>query len=152
MVKLRSCNAGEVGSGHSVTALYEITPVESRKKLIDDLRYQKKETVQPKTDTANEYAFLKIRYKLPEEDTSRLISQPVSTEQERRSFAAASLDMRFAAAVAAFGQIMRNDPYTGEFDYDDIISIAEPARGRDQYGYRTEFLNLVRLAKTAKGM
>lgn len=146
-------DAGDIGSGHSVTALYEITPVESRKKqLIDDLRYQTKEAVQPKTDAANEYAFLKIRYKLPDEDTSRLIRQPVSTEQESSSIADTPIDMQFAAAVAAFGQILRNDPYTGEFAYDDIIKIAEPARGRDQYGYRSEFLNLVRLAKTAKGM
>ena len=61
-------------------------------------------------------------------------------------------EMRFGAAVAAFGQIIRNDPYTKEFSYDDVIKLAGPARGRDQFGYRSEFLSMVRLAKTARDM
>jgi len=145
-------DAGDVGSGHSVTAIYEITPIESREKLIDVLRYQEKGTVQPKTGADNEYAFLKIRYKLPDENTSKLITQPVSTGQESRSISTIPVDMQFAAAVAAFGQVLRNDPYTGNFGYDDILKLAEPARSRDQFGYRSEFLNLIRLAKTAKAM
>ncbi|NOQ45561.1 MAG: DUF3520 domain-containing protein [Desulfobulbaceae bacterium] len=144
-------DAGDVGSGHSITALYEITVVESKEKLIDDLRYQKTAPKQ-KVDSSSEYAFLKIRYKLPDEDISNLITMPINQEQEFDSIENTPLDMRFAASVAAFGQVLRNDPYTGEFGYDDIIRLAEPARGRDQFGYRSEFVNLVRLAKTARGM
>ena len=144
-------DAGDIGSGHSVTAIYEITPVESREKLIDDLRYRKA-VEKPKTDATSEYAFLKIRYKLPDEDTSKLITLPVTTELEFDGISGAPNDMQFAAAVAAFGQVLRNDPYTGDFNYDEIIKLAEPARGRDQFGYRSEFLNMVRLAKTARGM
>ncbi len=144
-------DAGDIGSGHSVTAIYEITPVESREKLIDDLRYRKA-VAKPKTDATSEYAFLKIRYKLPDEDTSKLITLPVTTELEFDGISGTPNDMQFAAAVAAFGQVLRNDPYTGDFNYDEIIKLAEPARGRDQFGYRSEFLNMVRLAKTARGM
>ena len=144
-------DAGDVGSGHSVTAIYEITPVESREKLIDDLRYQERQS-QAKADARDEYAFLKIRYKLPQEDTSKLITMPVTREQDLDSISGVPGDMQFAAAVAAFGQVLRNDPFTGDFSYDDILKLAEPARGRDPFGYRSEFLNLVRLAKTAKPM
>jgi len=144
-------DAGDVGSGHSVTAIYEITPVESRERLVDDLRYQQSEGP-AKGDAEGEYAFLKIRYKLPEEDTSKLITMPVTGDQAFALISAVPSDMRFAAAVAAFGQVLRNDPFTGEFGYDDILKLAEPARGTDHFGYRTEFLNLVRLAKIAKAM
>ncbi len=144
-------DAGDVGSGHSVTAIYEITPLESKEKLIDDLRYQKAAPKQ-KVAPSNEYAFLKIRYKLPKEDTSNLLTMPITQEQDFASIEKTPLDMRFAASVAAFGQVLRNGSYTGEFGYDDIIRLAEPARGRDRFGYRSEFVNLVRLAKTARGM
>lgn len=144
-------DAGDVGSGHSITAIYEITPVESPEKRIDELRYQQK-TEKPKADTSKEYAFLKIRYKLPGEEKSRLITTPITSQEAFNNLEEVPSDMRFASAVAAFGQLLRNDPHTGDLTYDDIIELAEPARGRDQFGYRTEFLNLVRLAKTAKAM
>ncbi|RJX18610.1 MAG: DUF3520 domain-containing protein [Desulforudis sp.] len=144
-------DAGEVGSGHSVTAIYEITPVESKAKLTDALRYQTP-TEKPKLDPAAEYAFLKIRYKLPAEDSSKLMTLPIGVGLEFAEIAQVSEDMRFAAAVAAFGQLLRNDPYTGQFSYDNILQLAETARGRDEFGYRAEFLNLVRLARTAKAM
>ena len=144
-------DAGDVGSGHSVTAIYEITPVGSNGKLIDDLRYQKA-SEQSKLDATSEFAFLKIRYKLPQEDKSKLITMPIGNEQDHDSITAVSRDIQFAAAVAAFGQVLRNDSFTTDFSYDDILKLAEPARGRDQFGYRSEFLNLVRLAKTAKAM
>ena len=145
-------DAGEIGSGHSVTAIYEITPVESKEKMIDDLRYQKAERKKEVVDTSSEYAFLKMRYKLPSEETSKLITLPIGNDKGFDSVTSAPIDMQFAAAVAAFGQVLRNDPFTGDFSYDDILKIAEPARGRDQFGYRSDFLNLVRLAKTAKAM
>jgi Ca-activated chloride channel family protein len=144
-------DAGDIGSGHSVTAIYEITPVESRKKLINDLRYRKADQ-KPGPDAGNEYAFLKIRYKLPDQDASTLITTPVTTEQEVETLAKVSPDMRFAAAVAAFGQVLRGDPYTNNFDYDAILKLAGPARGEDRFGYRAEFMNLVRLARTARAM
>jgi Ca-activated chloride channel family protein len=144
-------DAGEVGSGRSVTAIYEFTPAESGQKLIDDLRYVKAAD-QAKPEPASEFAFLKIRYKLPQEDVSRLITQPIADAQAYAAVASAPTDMRFAAAVAAFGQLLRNDPFTGNFSYDEVLKLAEPARGRDQFGYRSEFLNLVRLAKTGKAM
>jgi len=144
-------DAGEVGSGRSVTAIYEITPAGSGQQLIDDLRYGKA-AGQEKTEPTGEYAFLKIRYKLPKEDASRLITQPIADAQAFGTIDSTPADMRFAAAVAAFGQLLRHDPFTGDFSYDEVLQLAEPARGRDPYGYRSEFLNLVRLAKTAKAM
>ena len=142
-------DAGEVGSGRSVTAIYEITPADGGRKPIDDLRYGKA-AGRARSAPDGEYAFLKIRYKLPQEDTSRLITQPIGDAQSYGSITAAPEDMQFAAAVAAFGQLLRNDPFTRDFSYDDVLKLAEPARGRDPFGYRNEFLNLVRLAKTDK--
>ena len=144
-------DAGDVGAGHTVTAIYEITPVESKSKLIDDLRYADSKTAQEK-GRKGEYAFLKIRYKLPNEETSRLITKPIDEDAVINNINNTSEDIRFAAAVSAFGQILRGTPYTKNFAYDDVIKLAEPARGRDQFGYRSEFLNMVRLAKTASTM
>jgi Ca-activated chloride channel family protein len=144
-------DAGEVGSGRSVTAIYEITPAGRGQKLIDDLRYGKA-IDQVQNAQSGEYAFLKIRYKLPQEETSRLITQPIADEHAYPEATAAPADIRFAAAIAAFGQLLRNDPFTGDFSYDDVLNLAEPARGRDPFGYRSEFLNLVRLAKTSKAL
>jgi len=142
-------DAGDIGSGHTVTAIYEITPAGSGKKLIDDLRYQKSK---PSPDTpksfAGEYAFLKIRYKLPKENVSKLITVPVTTAMEVNNTAGLSMDMRFAASVAAFGQKLRNSPYLQDYSYDNILKLAASGRGRDEYGYRSEFINLVRLAKS----
>ena len=147
-------DAGDVGAGHSVTAIYEITPTGSKSKLIDDLRYGKPKTTGKQSAEAKsgEYAFLKIRYKLPEAKDSRLLKRAVDQKSEYRSFDSAPAEVRFASAVAAFGQLLRGDSYVRDFSYNDVITIAESARGRDRFGYRTEFLNLVRLAKTARAM
>ena len=141
-------DAGEVGSGHRVTAIYEITPVGSGGERVPPLRYGSEK--KPETSAASgEYAFVKIRYKLPESDTSTLISQAVTAANERERIEQASLDVRFAAAVAGFGQLLRGSPYTGAFDYDQVIELAQGARGEDRFGYRSEFLQLVRLAQSA---
>lgn len=147
-------DAGDVGAGHSVTAIYEITLTDSKAKLIDDLRYGKSETVRKDQigRKRNEYAFLKIRYKFPDTVESRLITKPISSESEYQSLNKAPGDSRFASAVAAFGQLLRGDPYVKGFTFDDAITLAEAVRGKDRFGYRTEFLNLVRLAKTARAM
>jgi Ca-activated chloride channel family protein len=143
-------DAGDVGAGHSVTAIYEITPAGSAGAMVDPLRYKKAPA--PDKGAKGEYAFLKIRYKLPHESESRLITTPVDATVELSDIDKAGDDIRFAAAVAAFGQILKGGRYTKLFDYDDVITLAEPARGRDRFGYRSEFLNLARLAMTASTM
>jgi Ca-activated chloride channel family protein len=138
-------DAGDIGSGHSVTAIYEITP-KGAAQQIDDLRYGEASTDNGGVANADEYAFVKIRYKLPSEDTSRLITTPVTSADEVPSFDAAGTDQRFSVAVAAFGQKLRDEDATARFGFDRIEEIATAARGADPFGYRSEFLSLVRLA------
>jgi Ca-activated chloride channel family protein len=147
-------DAGEIGSGHAVTAIYEITPTGSDAKLVDDLRYGKAKPTASKTDTGkgSEYGFLKIRYKLPEEDVSKLITTPIDVKAEVASIDKASTDVRFATSVAAFGQLLRGGGMTKDFTYDDVVTLAESGKGADKFGYRAEFINLVRLAKSASGL
>ncbi|MGW8205384.1 MAG: vWA domain-containing protein [Hyphomicrobiaceae bacterium] len=147
-------DAGDVGSGHAVTAVYDITPV-GKKKLVDDLRYG-----QPQADAAKsepvanakpgELGFLKLRYKLPREDKSRLIEVPIRSADAVKSIDAASKDVRFAMAVATFGQMLKGGNFTGTVSYDDVIALATKAKGDDPFGLRAEFVNLVRLAKSVK--
>jgi Ca-activated chloride channel homolog len=140
-------DAGEIGSGHSVTAIYEITPKGSPAVMIDDLRYGSATANHSSgIQNAGEYAFVKIRYKLPDGDVSKLITTPVTAANEAASLTATSDDQRFSVAVAAFGQKLRNADQTEKLGYDRIIEIADAARGADPYGYRSEFLSLVRLA------
>ena len=147
-------DAGDIGSGHNVTAIYEITPKGSDAKLIDDLRYgSKKDSENNKSKgSSSEYAFLKIRYKLPDETASREISTSIDKGNEYKKISDAPADSRFAAAVAAFGQLLRGDSYINRFTYDDVIALARDSLKDDTFGYRTEFLNLARLAKTASAM
>ena len=141
-------DAGDIGAGHTVTALYEMTPVGSASRMVDDLRYGKAQQPAPVADagTSDEYAFVKMRYKLPDEDKSQLITTPVGAAAEFNSLAAAPADSRFATAVAAFGQKLRGGEYLGDFDYDAIIKAATNAKGDDPFGYRAELVNLVKLA------
>jgi len=141
-------DAGEVGSGHRVTAIYEITPVGSGGERVPPLRYGPDKKPQPGA-ASGEYAFVKIRYKLPKSETSTLISKAVTSANEHERIEQASLDVRFAMAVAGFGQLLRGSPYTEKFDYDQVIELAREARGEDRFGYRSEFLQLVRLAQSA---
>jgi Ca-activated chloride channel family protein len=140
-------DAGEVGSGTAVTALYEIAPAGSAARLSEDLRYgQARPAAAPAQ--SSEYGFLKIRYKLPREETSRLIEQAISTENEVADLSKATDDARFAVAVAALGQKLKGSPEVAEMSYDAIIALAEGARGPDPLGYRSGFVRLVRLAKS----
>ena len=141
-------DAGEVGSGHSVTALYEITQPDSDSRLVDDLRYGGGELVQIESD---ELAFLRIRYKAPGEDESRLIERPILASAVT-DFDAAPADARFAAAVAGFGQLLRGDPHVEGLTYAQVVDIARAARGEDAYGYRSEFVRLTQMAETASAM
>jgi Ca-activated chloride channel family protein len=143
-------DAGEIGAGHTVTALYEITPIGSEGRLIDDLRYES--SGKPPAKPSDEIAFVKIRYKRPDGDKSTLITIPVTRADEVASVEAADADARFAAAVAGFGQVLKGGRYTGAWSIDDAIALAEGARGADRFGYRNEFLNLARLAKSAAAM
>ena len=143
-------DAGDIGSGHTVTAIYELTPAGSRTKFIDDLRYQQPEPAAeaPEATPQDEFAFLKLRYKLPGQQSSTLMTLPVTRDLARANVDALTADMRFAAAVAAFGQKLRGNAHLSEFSYDEILRIASNARGEDPFGYRSEFLALVRLAKS----
>jgi Ca-activated chloride channel family protein len=135
-----------------VTALYEITLKGSGAELVGDLRYQAAPAA--RSDPSGEYGFLKIRYKLPDSDTSKLIETPVSAANDvgPADGGTAAREARFSAAVAAFGQLLRGGRYTGDFDYDDVIALAQANKGEDEFGYRGELVNLVRLAKSAASM
>lgn len=138
-------DAGEIGSGHTVTAIYEITPVGSPAVLNSDLRYGEE---RPATsEFGDELAFLKIRAKAPGAPESQLTEIPVRREAEAGSFGSAPEDVRFSIAVAAFGQKLRKTDQVAAFGYDEIERIAREARGEDPFGYRSEFLQLVRLAE-----
>lgn len=139
-------DAGDIGAGHTVTALYEIALKGSGGALTEPLRYGK--SVENAEARGDEIAFLRLRYKQPDGDVSRLLEWPIRRNQAVQEAKAASDRFRFAAAVAGFGQILRGGRYTGAFGYDDVLALARAARGPDPYGYRGEFLTLVGLAKS----
>lgn len=140
-------DAGDVGSGQTVTALYEIVPVGGAR-TIGDLRYTKP-APRPVVAGASEYGFVKIRYKLPKSDRSQLISTPIDRRVEFARFADAPQDARFATGVAAFAELLRGGKYSGSMTYDDVLQIVGAARGADDFGYRMELVQMVRAAKTA---
>ena len=131
-------DAGELGAGHSVTAIYEITPVGSPAQLSDPLRYA------PATQTTgtDELGFLKLRYKALGEDVSQLITTPITSDL------APSSEASFGVAIAGFGQLLRDNPYLGTWSYSDAIALANANRGSDDFGYRTEAVQLMRLAQS----
>jgi Ca-activated chloride channel family protein len=137
-------DAGEFGAGHSVTALYEIVPVGQRGWL-EPLRYQRAAKVEGK---AGELAWLRIRYKAPQQDDSRLLEVPIQLPQRVPLIGDTSEDLRFAAAVAAFAQQLKGGHYTGEFDLAASAALARSARGEDRLGLRGEFVQLVELAQS----
>ncbi|MBE7171096.1 MAG: von Willebrand factor type A domain-containing protein [Williamsia sp.] len=141
-------DAGELGSGHTVTALYEIIPVGVKSKelnSVDALRYQKpKEAVKP-LDFAGELMNIKLRYKQPQGDVSKLLEQAVPDKEI--SVDAASENLRFAAAVAQFGLLLRNSSYKANSSWSHTEQLAAHASGYDPGGYRKEFLKLVQKAR-----
>jgi len=126
-----------------VTAIYEITPAGSGAEMIDPLRYGQ---ASEGAGASEEIAFLRMRYKLPESDVSQLIEQPVTADVVHGDIDAVSEDMRFAAAVAAFGQKLKGSVYGADMDWDAIEALARAGRGADESGYRAEFIQLVRAA------
>jgi Ca-activated chloride channel family protein len=131
-------DAGEIGAGHDVTALYELTMVGAKRAQIDPLRYGDAATV---GGDARELAFLKLRYKRPNEDVSRLIERPIARAEIART---ASERLRFAAAVAAFADALRGGTHGGGFGMDRVAELAE--QNRDESEYRAQFVALVRKA------
>jgi Ca-activated chloride channel family protein len=141
-------DAGEVGSGHSVTALYEIVPVgvetDVKIRMSDSLRYQSRRSTLS-TDAGPELLFVKVRYKAPDGDESRLLSRPVLAEAGRSP----SVDFQFQTAVAEFGLLLRQSDHRGKATLDHVIATAREALGPDPEGYRAEF---VRMAQAVRGI
>jgi Ca-activated chloride channel homolog len=136
-------DAGEIGAGHRVTALYEVIPV-GAKGRVDDLRYGKPKAV---SGAKGELAHVRLRYKAPEGDSSQLLEFPVR-KSDVAALEQSSDDFRFAVSVAAFGQLLRGGKYVGSFDFDDVHELAAHSLAADRDGYRREFLSLVKTASS----
>lgn len=138
-------DAGDIGSGHAVTALYEITPVGSDAVLNDALRYGD-DTVEPQSGDKGEIAFVKLRYKPGTAGQSRLITQPVLSGAALTRIDDAPESARFATAVAGFGQKLRDNPALADWDWMSLAALARSARGTDENGYKAEMARLVEMA------
>ena len=135
-------DAGELGSGHTVTALYEVIPIGIPSTVtgtIDSLKYQAND--KKPTASSDEIMTIKLRYKNPQEDISKLISKPVINEN--KLLGSTSDNFRFSAAVACFGMVLRNSAYKQQSSNDLILNLANGAKGADLHGYRQEFIKLV---------
>ncbi|MDF1873712.1 von Willebrand factor type A domain-containing protein [Vannielia sp.] len=136
-------DAGDIGAGHSVTALYEVTPVGSPAVLNAPLRYAAGDAPQPTAESSPELGFLKMRWKEPGESVSELLEVPIMGDM-----AEATDDTRFATAIAAFGQLLKDSDYIGDYSYEDAIALANSAKGDDPFGYRAEAVQSMRLAES----
>lgn len=146
-------DAGEIGSGHTVTALYEVVPVGVKAPGIppvDALKYQtpaapEEPSVKPAGEASNELLTVKLRYKQPDGDVSTKMDVPVI--DAGKSWQDASQDYRFAAGVAQFGMMLRNSPYKGDSTYAQVLDLAQSGMDKDEKGYRGEFIQLVEKAR-----
>jgi Ca-activated chloride channel family protein len=137
-------DAGELGVGHRVTALYQVVPAGTKAPVaVDPLKYQKKTRVT--SSESDELLTVKVRYKPLQESRSRLVECSLRTEGGRS--VEASVDLRFAAAVAAFAMKLDDSPYLNGYTYKDITELARTARGEDRDGYRAEFVKLVEMSE-----
>lgn len=142
-------DAGDIGAGASVTAIYDITPVGSDAAQIDPLRYG--DAANASDRKSGEYAFVKLRYKPPGEPDSILLTHAVTDADKAGSLEAAPQWARFATAVAGFGEMLRGGEDLGAgFGWEEIRNLAAGAKGEDEFGYRAEFIELTRLAETAE--
>jgi Ca-activated chloride channel homolog len=155
MLKARDFNddkkdAGEIGAGHTVTALYELIPAgrEADAPGVDPLKYQKPATPPAKAGASHEMFTVKLRYKAPEGDTSKLIEFAIDDDANDGT---PTEDFRFATAVAEFGLVLRNSPYKGESSWESVLELAESSTGPDPSGYRREFIDLVKKARSLPG-
>ncbi|MGH1372006.1 MAG: vWA domain-containing protein [Cellvibrionaceae bacterium] len=142
-------DAGEIGAGHDVTALYELSLVGSDARLLPELRYANSEleTASPtKPSRVDEFGFVKLRYKHPNGNHSRLITMPLASRLLIDN-SPGSTDMNFSAAVAGFAQLLRGGAYLGSWGYDELLNLARNNRGSDHYGHRAEFVNLIELSR-----
>ncbi|MDR2661485.1 MAG: VWA domain-containing protein [Treponema sp.] len=142
-------DAGDIGSGHTVTAFYElIPPGEEAAALpsVDPLKYSGPRDIAPSGAYADELLTVKVRYKLPGGTESRLLSFPV-TAGSVRAAGKVSRDFTFAASVAAFGMLLRDSPYKGNAGFDMVLAMAEQSAGEDPFGYRAGFLSMARAAR-----
>ncbi len=137
-------DAGEIGAGHSVTALYEVV-LNGSNGWIEPLKYQQNNDKQAHT---NEIATLKVRYKQPDANTSKLIVKTLSTNDMLEDIIQASDNFKLSAAVAGFGQLLRGGKMLNNFNYTDVLQLTKQSLKQDSYGYRGEFLQLVSLAKS----
>ena len=135
-------DAGDIGSGHSVTAIYEIIP-QGKQGWLNESRYQKAPAA---SGGKNEYAFVKVRYKLPGQSTSKLIEQAVPAVSI--PLAQADEDTRLTLAAASYAQALRGGEYNGKLDWDAIEQMAKQAKGKDPFGLQEEFVELVKIAKS----
>jgi Ca-activated chloride channel family protein len=154
-------DAGDIGAGHTVTAIYEFTPSDADSRSIDPLRYAKKPSKEiaeggitgaiagDANSKATEYGFLKIRYKLPKQNVSKLIQQPILISQTGRSITEQT-DLNFSIAAASFAEYLKGGKYIGKLSLSDITEMAKKSKGIDPYGYRSEFIRLLELAEIAK--
>jgi Ca-activated chloride channel family protein len=145
-------DAGEIGAGHSVTALYELVPAgveaDAAKPLVDDLKYQSRPELTAAANS-NELMTLKLRYKQPDGDTSSLVEFPVIDDDLQ--FENSDSNVQFAAAVAGFGMQLRRSEYAGSWTLADVIEVAQAAKGEDLNGLRTEFVQLAQIASRLMG-
>ena len=133
-------DAGELGAGHTVTALYEVVPVGVAvpREEMDDLRYQPRPDDLPASEFADEMMYVKVRYKDPDGTKSKLLEQAVADRSR-----SPSVDFRFATAVAGFGMLLRDSKHAGDLTLGDVVGLAEKGKGDDPRGYRGEFIRLV---------
>jgi Ca-activated chloride channel homolog len=146
-------DAGDVGAGHTVTAIYEITPMGAAG-AIDEPRYEgNRPAVRGREIRGGraEFGFLKIRYKLPGESRSRLLTEPIPLRSAEPP-ASVARDVSFSTAVAGFAQLLRGSGDTGSLTFEDVLRQAQASRGEDRFGRRAEFIDLVRKAQSARGM
>lgn len=142
-------DAGDIGAGHSVTAIYEVTPVGSSNNLIEPLRYSANK-LKGLQSSRLELGFLKMRYKLPESSTSILLEAAIpTTEQFAYDDGNYKQDVEFSVAVAGFAQLLKDERYMKDWSFDDALALAQKNRGEDPYAYRAEFVQLIRKAKLA---
>ena len=141
-------DAGDIGAGHTVTALYELVLQSNNASRFDPLRYQTKDTAghSKQNHNSDELAFVKFRYKDVDSTKSKLMSRPIANPKQIMTFDGASNDFRFSATVAEFGEVLRQSKYLETVDYTSMIQHALNAKGTDTFGYRSEFVQLLRLA------
>jgi Ca-activated chloride channel family protein len=140
-------DAGELGAGHTVTALYEIVPADGGRNQSRELRYQQSDVL-PNASVTNELATIKFRYKKPDGDKSILMTETIP--HTALPIGQTSENFRFSAAVAGFGMLLRESEFKGSLNYGNVLTLARASKGEDKDGYRAEFIRLVELSQSGQ--